>query len=131
MASAIGLAFTNPSPAEFEAFAGERLADLAVQELCFDDGLPMLLRLVLRNCSDLIGSQRLVFGRLVRSQSVRVNAGLFSLYRTELGGQRIWADWKLPRYGVLTLAVAGQFVVLRTTERVERAAQADERQGES
>lgn len=121
-AAAASLAWSNPSPDDFEAFAAERLADLAVQELCVEDGLPMLLRLVVRNCAELIGSQRPVFGQLVRRQSERLNFGLFSVYRTGLGGQRLWAGWHLPRYHVLTLAMAGQFVILRTSEQQAAAA---------
>ncbi|MFM7311983.1 MAG: DUF4359 domain-containing protein [Cyanobium sp.] len=111
-----GLALTNPGPAAFEEFAGARLATLLREELCQGDGLPLMLRLVIENCPALVDSQRPLLGRLARLQSRRRNLGLLSLYSTSLGGQKLLPQWSLPRYSALTLAIAGQFVVLRTSE---------------
>ena len=61
-------------------------------------------------------SQRPVLGRLASLGSRRRNLLLFSLYSTSLGGQKLLPQWRLPHYSALTLAVAGQFLVLRTSE---------------
>jgi hypothetical protein len=47
--------------------------------------------------------------------SRRTNAGLFSLYITQLGGQTLLPGLTLPRYSVLTLGVAGQLLMLRAS----------------
>lgn len=111
-----GLVLTNPGPAAFEEFAAERLAALLREELCRQDGLPLMLRLVVQDCPAMVESQRVVLGRLAALQTRRRNLGLFSLYSTNLGGQRVLPRWRLPHYEALTLAVAGRFVVLRASE---------------
>lgn len=118
-AGAIGLALTNPGPEAYEEFAGERLSEALIEELCEPDGLPMVLRLIIRDCPGVIRSQRPVLGRLAVSQTRRRNLGLLSVYRTDLGGQELLGSWSLPRYRSLTLAAAGQFVLLRT-DRLDR-----------
>jgi hypothetical protein len=111
-----GLALTNPGPAAFEEYAAGRLAGLLREELCHDDGLPMVLRLVIQNCPAMVEAQRPVLGRLAALQTRRRNLGLLSLYSTSLGGQQVLPHWRLPNYKALTLAVAGRFVVLRASE---------------
>jgi|GEM_PF-304764 hypothetical protein len=118
-AGAIGLAFTNPGPEDYEEFAGERLSAALIEELCEPDGLPMVLRLIIRDCPGVIRSQRSVLGRLAGSRTRRRNLGVFSVYRTDLGGQALLGSWQLPHYQTLTLAAAGQFVLLRT-DRLRR-----------
>jgi hypothetical protein len=49
------------------------------------------------------------------AETRRYNAGLFSLYRTELGGQTLMPGLRIPRYRSLTLAGAGQLVVLHVS----------------
>lgn len=112
LAAGLGLMATNPGAADFEPFAADELVRVAVEEVCGNDGLPMLARLVVRDCPELIRSQRVLLGRLALLGSQRRNFGLFSLYRTDLGGQQVLPDWSIPRYRTLTLAVAGQFLVL-------------------
>jgi len=120
--ASLALALTNPSPAEFEAFAAEQLVERATAELCGPDGLPMALRLVIQNCPELVGSQRRLLGSLAAQGSERQNFGLFSLYRTTLGGGQVLPFLGLPVYRALTLAGAGQFVILKTSsERGEAA----------
>ncbi len=114
-AVATALAWSNPGPAEFEAFAGERLVELAAEEVCGEAGLPMLLRLVVRDCHGLIRSQRRVLGSLAAQATHRYNAGLFSLYATEVGGQNLMPGLAVPRYHALTLGLAGQLLVLRAS----------------
>lgn len=111
-----GLALTNPAPAAFEEFAAGRLSSLLREELCREDGLPLMLRLVIQDCPAMIESQRPVLGRLAALQTRRRNLGLLSLYSTSLGGQQVLPSWRLPHYEALTLAVAGRFVVLRAGE---------------
>ncbi|WP_411871012.1 DUF4359 domain-containing protein [Vulcanococcus limneticus] len=110
---ATALAWTNPGPAEFESFAGERLVELAADEVCGEEGLPMLLRLVVRDCHGLIKSQRRALGALAAQATHRYNAGLFSVYATEVGGQELMPGLAVPRYHALTLGLAGQLLVLR------------------
>ena len=108
------LAWSNPPPRDFEDFAADQLVTLAVKEVCGPQGLPMLLQLVVQDCPKLMLSQRQTLGSLASQASRRWNFGLFSLYRTDLGGQTGLPGFSLPRYRALTLAGAGQFLVLRT-----------------
>lgn len=114
---ALGLIATNPAPEAFAEFAGQRLSGLIREELCQNQGLPLMLRLVIQDCPGLVESQRPLLGRLALLHTQRRNLLLFSLYRTELGGQTLRPDWRLPRYHSLTFAAAGQFLVLRTSEQ--------------
>ena len=108
-----GLVLTNPGPAAFEDFAADQLVDLLTQDLCSDGGLPMLMRVVVRDFPGLVRAQRTPLGAWARQGTRRRNFGLFSLYTTNLGGQQL-AQWQVPRYKSTTLAAAGRFVVLRT-----------------
>jgi len=112
-----GLALSNPGPVDFEAFAGDRLVELASRELCSPGGLPLVAQLVIRNCPELVASQRQVLGQLAWAGSRRYNAGLFSLYSTELGGQTLLPGLTVPRYQALTLAGAGQLLVLQSSQK--------------
>ncbi len=109
------LVATNPDGQDFEDFAGERLVLLADAELCDQGGLPMVARLLIQNCSELVQGQRAVLGRLALQGSRRINAGVFSLYNTEIGGQTLLPGLRLPRYRILTLGVAGQLVMLQAS----------------
>ncbi|MCX5945286.1 MAG: DUF4359 domain-containing protein [Cyanobacteria bacterium] len=113
-AAAASLAWSNPPPEEFEDFAADQLVNLAVKEVCGPQGLPMLLQLVALDCPKLMLSQRQALGSLARQASRRWNFGLFSLYRTDLGGQPLLPGFTVPRYRALSLAGAGQFLVLQT-----------------
>ena len=112
----MGLVITNPGSAAFEDYAGRRLSGLLREELCREQGMPLMLRLVIQDCPALIESQRPVLGRLAALQSRRLNLVLLSLYSTNLGGQTLLASWRLPRYRALTLAIAGQFLVIKASE---------------
>jgi hypothetical protein len=114
-AGAGGLALTNPGPEEFQAFAAQRLVDTITREICQEKVLPLALRLVLQNCPELVASQRGVLGRIALQHSQRTNLVVASVYRTELGGQRLLPDLQLPRYRATTLAGAGQFLVVNTS----------------
>ncbi len=108
------LVVTNPGEREFEAFAGEYLVEMASEELCGSDGLPLMARLVVHNCPQLVRSQRQALGQLAASSSRRYNLGLFSVYSTRIGGLELMPGLTVPRYWAVTLAGAGQLVVLQT-----------------
>ncbi len=117
LVAGLGLLLSNPNEEEFEHFAAGQLTLVAVTELCEDAALPALARLVVRDCPALVQSQRGLLGKLARMATRRRNFGLFSLYRTELGGQRVLPHWSIPRYRTLTLAVAGRFLLLSSGRR--------------
>lgn len=114
--AAAGLVVTNPDRNDFAEYSGSRLSGLLIEELCRQDGLPMLLRLVVSDCAGLLRDQAPALGRIAEAHSRRLNLGLLSLYSTEIGGQKLFAGLQLPRYNGLTLAVAGQFLPLRSAE---------------
>jgi hypothetical protein len=111
-AASAALALTNPGPADFEAFAAERLVNWLAPELCRDSGLSLGVHLLLRDCPALVRSQRGVLGRMAAAATHRYDAGLFSLYVTELGGQTLLPGLTIPRYRAFTLAGAGQLSLL-------------------
>ncbi|MFM7269963.1 MAG: DUF4359 domain-containing protein [Cyanobium sp.] len=111
-AAGLGLVMTNPGRDDFEPFAAEQLTKAAVEELCDPSSLPAIARLLVRDCPGLIRSQRPVLGKLALAATQRRNFLLFSLYRTDLGGQQVLPDWRIPRYQALTLAAAGRFLLL-------------------
>jgi hypothetical protein len=114
-AGAIALAHTNPGQAEFESYAADRLVELIVPEVCGTGGMPTPLRLILENCPDLIASQRGVLGTLAWRGTRRQNLGLFSLYRTTLGGHEVLPILNLPLYRAITLGIGGRFFILETS----------------
>ena len=113
--AAAALFATNPGPAEFEAFAGERLVELISGELCRAAGLPLAMHLLVRDCPELIRSQRAVLGRLAAEATQRTDLGLFSLYVTEIGGQSVLPGLQIPRLRAVTLAGAGQLTLLHSS----------------
>ncbi|MEB3333738.1 MAG: DUF4359 domain-containing protein [Cyanobacteriota bacterium] len=121
-----GLVATNPEPAAFADYGGARLSALLTKDLCSQEGMGGLWRLLIHHCPDLIRSQRPILGSLVRAHSTRRNFGLFSVYRTQLDlaallpGLRQIPDLRLPRYEATTLAGAGQFLLIESHESVAR-----------
>ena len=111
-----GLAISNPSPADLETFASDRLVDEISDELCSRDGLPAVMRLALSNCHGLVHDQRQALGRLVREKARRQNFGVFSIYRADIGGQNLLA-WQVPRFHATVLAIAGTFVLLESGQQ--------------
>ena len=112
----VALAVTNPGTDDFEAFAGDQLVRAASRELCGSGSLPLIARLVIQDCPQLVASQRKVLGQLAAASSRRYNAGLFSVYTTELGGQTLLPGLTIPRYRAVTLGGAGQFLVVQSSE---------------
>jgi hypothetical protein len=112
-----GLVVTNPGKHEFEDFAGHRLSALLDEELCQRSAMPLLLQLVIQNCSEMVRAQQQTLGQVARDHSRRLNLGVASLYTTQFGGQQLLGQWKLPQYRITTLALAGQFVILQTSSQ--------------
>ena len=110
--AAAGLAITNPAPADFQAFAAERLVDEISEELCGDGGLPVLMRMAVTNCQDLVRAQRTALGTVVADHTRRTNLGLLSVYSSEIGGQSL-LRWRVPRFRSTVVGAAGQFVLVR------------------
>ena len=115
------LVLTNPSPADLESFASERLVEEITDELCSSNGLPVMMRLAISNCPQLVRSQRQTLGRLVRDHAHRLNLGLFSLYQAQIGGQTL-LDWQVPRFHATVLAIAGNFVLVESAQTPGRRA---------
>ena len=114
MAGALSLMLSNPSLDDYEAHAGDQLVKLGTKELCDEPSLPMVLRLWIRNCPELIASQRDALAALAGQFTTRRNLVVASLYSTRMGGQEMLPGLRLPGFDVLTLGVAGRFVILRT-----------------
>ncbi len=112
----VALAVTNPGTDDFEAFAGDQLVRAASRELCASGSLPLIARLVIQDCPQLVASQRKALGQLAAASSRRYNAGLFSIYTTELGGQTLLPGLTIPRYHAVTLGGAGQLLVVQSSE---------------
>jgi hypothetical protein len=112
--SAAALAWTNPTPEEYRAHAGEQLVAFASRELCDEKGLPMVLRLWIRDCPGLIASQQSTLADLAGRFTNRWNFVVGSVYTTRIGGQELLPGFAIPHAEVVTLAVAGRFVLLRT-----------------
>jgi len=112
----VALAVTNPGTDDFEAFAGDQLVRAASRELCGSGSLPLIARLVIQDCPQLVASQRKVLGQLAAASSRRYNAVLFSVYTTELGGQTLLPGLTIPRYRAVTLGGAGQLLVVQSSE---------------
>ena len=108
------LIFTNPKPGDYADHAGQQLVGLLTQELCRSNGLPMLLRMWVRDCPQLVASQQQVLASLAARFTTRLNLGVASIYTTRLGGQDLAPGLTLPRVEAVTLAAAGQFVMLRS-----------------
>ena len=111
LAALAGLAITNPSAADFQAYAAERLVDEISEEVCAEGGLPVLMRLAIQNCQELVLDQRAPLAALVAGHTRRHNLGVLSLYRSDVGGQTL-LRWRVPRFRSTVVGVAGQFVLI-------------------
>ena len=110
----LSLVVSNPSLEDYQAHAGDQLVRLGTKELCDEPTLPMVLRLWIRNCPELIASQRDALAALAGQFTTRRNLVVVSLYFTQMGGQEMLPGLRLPGIDVLTLGVAGRFVILKT-----------------
>ena len=110
----LSLVVSNPSLEDYQAHAGDQLVRLGTKELGDEPTLPMVLRLWIRNCPELIASQRDALAALAGQFTTRRNLVVASLYSTRMGGQELLPGLRLPGFDVLTLGLAGRFVILRT-----------------
>ena len=113
-AGVLSLVVSNPSLEDYQAHAGDQLVRLGTKELCDEPTLPMVLRLWIRNCPELIASQRDALAAFAGQFTTRRNLVVASLYSTHMGEQEMLPGLRLPGFDVLTLGVAGRFVILRT-----------------
>jgi hypothetical protein len=114
-----GLALINPSTDDFRGFAGERMVEEISKDLCGDGGLPVLMRMAIHNCAELVQAQRGALAAVVVSHTRRRNFGVFSVFDSELGGQSL-LGWRVPRFRSTVVGVAGQFVLISAaTERFD------------
>ena len=114
IAGVLSLVLSNPSFDDYESHAGDQLVTLGTKELCDEPTLPMVVRLWIRNCPELIASQREALATLAGQFTTRRNLVVASLYSTRMGGQELLPGLRLPGFDVLTLGLAGRFVILRT-----------------
>ena len=114
MAGVLSLLVSNPSMEDYEAHAGDQLVALGSKELCDAPALPMVVRLWIRNCPELVASQRDALAALAGQFPTRRNLVVASLYSTRMGGQELLPGLRLPGFDVLTLGVAGRFLILKT-----------------
>ena len=112
---ALGLVSTNPGRARFEEFAAEQLSEVIIREICLQGSLSVLMRLVLPNCAAMVRQQQPVLGQLAWAQTRRLNFGLFSLFFTELGGQQLTSNLRLPVYRAISIGAAGQMLLLTSS----------------
>jgi hypothetical protein len=112
--AAAGLGLTNPTKDDFERFAAPRLVEAIEGEVCEGEVLPPMVRMALPNCAELVQAQSEAIAALVGRQTRRWNLGLFSLYRSEAGGQQVLL-WTVPRFRATVLGIAGQFLVLHAS----------------
>ena len=106
------LAITNPSSADFQAYAADRLVDEISEEVCGEGGLPVLMRMAIQNCQGLVLAQRAPLAALVAGHTRRHNLGVLSVFRSDVGGQTLLL-WRVPRFRSTVVGVAGQFVLIR------------------
>ena len=115
LGSAGALVVTNPTLSDYSRHAGAELVALATDELCGQQGLPLLLHLVIKDCPGLVAAQEMSLAALVHNHSSRVNLGVMSVFSTDVGGQQLLPGVRFPRYRIRSLGLAGQIVVLEAT----------------
>ena len=114
LGAASALALTNPSLQDYQLHAGEQLVALATEELCGEQGLPLMIKVWLKDCPAVVAAQQSTLAALAGPMTTRTNLGLLSVFTTEVGGQKLMLGWRLPRYTVTTVGVAGQFLTINT-----------------
>ncbi len=122
VAVGFGLVSTNPGRSQFEDFAGEQLSEAIIREICLQGHLSTLLRLVLPNCVAMVRQQQPLLGQLAWAQTRRLNFGLFSLFFTDLGGQELLPNLRLPSYRATSFGAAGRMVLLTSSSSHNAAA---------
>ena len=113
IAGALALIWTNPSFDEYEVHAGDQLVLIAAEKLCDENSLLLLLRFWVKDCSALVTSQRGALADLAGRFTTRWNFGIGSLYFTQIGSKTLLPGLSLPEVEVVSLGLAGRFVILR------------------
>ena len=72
-----------------------------------------MLRFWIKDCSALVESQREALADLVGRFTTRWNFGLGSIYQTQIGAEALLPGLSLPEVEVVSLGLAGRFVILR------------------
>ncbi len=96
LVGALGLAWSNPTAQDYEAFEDKLLTEMIAQ---LGSGGKNAQSAVIRQLAS--KKNRSFFQSLVRSQTKRTNLGLFSLYETSLFKTKIWV-----------IGIAGRFIPL-------------------
>lgn len=117
------LVVTNPNLNDYEAYAGEQLVELASEEICGTGGLPMLMRILVKDCPGVISSQQPTLSALAGRFSSRLNLGLLSVFTTEIGGQTLLPGLRLPRYKIISVGIAGHVFTVHVQTDPATAAQ--------
>ena len=110
--SSAALCVTNPTRDDYQDFAGDTLVELATEEICERQTLPMVLQLWISDCPRLIADQEPALALLADQFTRRWNLGIASVYVTTVGGQNLLPALRLPRYSLTSLGLAGQFLVI-------------------
>ena len=110
--SAAVLALTNPSREDFQEHAGEQLVMLTTEELCNKQTLPMVLRLWIRDCPALVASQQETLAQVADRFATRWDLVIASVYTTRIGRQELLPGLRLPGAEVITVGVAGRFLLV-------------------
>ena len=110
--SSAALCVTNPTRDDYQDFAGDTLVELATEEICERQTLPMVLQLWISDCPRLIADQKPALALLADQFTRRWNLGIASVYVTTVGGQNLLPALRLPRYSLTSLGLAGQFLVI-------------------
>ena len=101
--AALALAFTNPSPSDYQDHAGEQLV-APVQGVVHVGGLPMVLQLWICDCPSwwrpAAGA-----GSTGRTLHHPGQLGVASVYTTRVGGQQLLPGFTLPTAEVVTLGL--------------------------
>jgi Domain of unknown function (DUF4359) len=108
-----GLAATNPSQSEYEAYATQEVAAYLRSTICNE--IPPTLQSILQNrCATLMENNRTEIhsqvGQLVSNHTTRTNCILFSLYQTQL---KVPGLKMLPAYEFKTLGIGRHFFTYR------------------
>jgi len=107
------LFMTNPDQATYETYAVKRLSTYAKNDLCQD--LPGTIEEFLsESCESLIDANQQSIQDVIRQNTVTLNFGLFSLYRTRLAVPGVEA---LPTYEVETLGIFNRFYIYRAEQQ--------------
>ena len=85
---------------------------LTTEELCNKQTLPMVLRLWIRDCPALVASQQETLAQVADRFTTRWDLVIASVYTTRIGRQELLPGLRLPGAEVITVGVAGRFLLV-------------------